>query len=69
MIATNIFAHTGKGDKGPPEYVSINRLENGDVRVTVRGKARRYRNGTYEMVEGITVETVVPASEWERFGQ
>jgi hypothetical protein len=60
---------TSKGDNGPPEYVSINRLENGDVRVTIRGKARRYRNGHPELVEGVTVETIVPASEWERFGQ
>lgn len=38
----NIFAYTGPTGPGYPAYVSINRLENGDVEVTVRGAPNVY---------------------------
>lgn len=42
MMRDNIFAYTAATGKGYPGYVSINRLENGDVEVTVRAAPTEY---------------------------
>lgn len=64
----NIFAYTGATGRGYPPFVSINRLENGDVRVSVRGDAEMRRISATDprgyLAEGPQVEIVVPAAEW-----
>lgn len=42
----NLFAYTPATSIGYPPYVSINRLENGDVEVTVRAAPTEY-DGVY----------------------
>jgi hypothetical protein len=41
-MSENIFAYTGPTDPGYPAYVSINRNEDGDVVVSVRGAPKEY---------------------------
>lgn len=41
-----VFAYTGPTHNGYPGYVSVNRLENGDVEVTVRAAPTEY-DGIY----------------------
>jgi hypothetical protein len=45
-MRTNIFAFTDVSGMSYPGYVSINRLENGDVEISVRS-APKQRNGCY----------------------
>jgi hypothetical protein len=61
-------AYTAVTSEGFPPYVSINRLENGDVKISVRGKPSKQPQGNGETwnVCGPEAEIVVPAEEWER---
>lgn len=64
----NIGAYTAATGEGFPPYVSINRLENGDVKVTVRGSPRKEKQGNGEIwhVCGPEAEATIPAAEWDR---
>lgn len=41
-MKTNLFAYTDVGTAACPGYVSVNRLESGDVEVTVRSASTTY---------------------------
>jgi hypothetical protein len=56
-----LFAYTAPGGLYPG-YVSINRLENGDVRVTVRGEPCIIDET--RAIMGQCAAFVVPAAEW-----
>jgi hypothetical protein len=62
-MTDNIFAYTGFDPEQPqyPGYVSINRLENGDVCVIVRGEPI-VENGIVRC--GSTVSYTVPSAMW-----
>lgn len=64
-VRDNIFAYTALSGSYPG-YVSINRLENGDVEVTVR-EAPTINQDCYghDVFEGRQAAFVVPAAEWD----
>jgi hypothetical protein len=61
----NLFAYTPATGIGYPPYVSINRLDNGDVKVTVRSGPTIVKADAEYAIEGDTVSVVVPAAEWK----
>lgn len=65
----NQKGYTGVTGQGFPPYVSLTELENGDVRVTVRGDPVHVE-ATAELPAhiraGETVSAVVPKDEWKR---
>lgn len=70
-MSENIFAYTAPGGSYPG-YVSINRLDNGDVRVSVRAAPTTLDHGGgfgSHVVEGVLAEFDIPADEWAKFGQ
>lgn len=66
MNRENLFAYTAATGLGYPPYVSINRLETGDVEVTVRA-APKINQDCYghDVTEGKMVSVVVPAADWD----
>ena len=61
------FAYTGATGRGYPPYVNISVLENGDVKVTVRGDPvdmPETDESPAHLRGGPTVSAVVPADEW-----
>jgi len=66
-MSGTIFAYTGPTGPGYPAYVNITRLENGDVRVSVRGEPRMLPTADQSSMyaaDGPLAFCVVPAAEW-----
>ena len=67
MIPDNIFAYTS-ADEQFPEFVSVNRLADGDVQIIVRSPAKMHASGEY-LDAGDCAQATMPAAEWAKLTQ